>query len=85
MSEPSTTKLIRIWDVTSATGLARSTVWLKVKLLLLPPPVKIGARAVAWSSLEIARINEARIAGASEDEIKDLVQRLVAGRRHSEI
>ena len=84
MNEPPTIKMLRIWDVTSATGLSRSSVWLHVKLLQLPPPVKIGTRAVGWSSAEIGRINEARMAGASEDEIKDLVQSMVAGRRRSD-
>jgi prophage regulatory protein len=40
---------------------------------LLPKAVKISERASAWPSDEIDAINRARIAGKSEDEIRQLV------------
>lgn len=49
---------------------------------LLPPPVKIGARASAWPLHELQAVNAARVAGRSEDEIKQLVARLVKEREH---
>lgn len=43
-------------------------------------PVRIGKRAVAYPSPEIAAINSARIAGKSDAEIKALVSTLHAAR-----
>lgn len=43
---------------------------------LFTKPVQIGQRAVGWPSDEVKAINAARIAGKTETEIKELVQRL---------
>jgi prophage regulatory protein len=43
---------------------------------LFTKPVQIGQRAVGWPSDEVKAINAARIAGKTEAEIKELVQRL---------
>jgi prophage regulatory protein len=43
---------------------------------LFTKPVQIGQRAVGWPSDEVQAINAARIAGKTESEIKELVQRL---------
>jgi prophage regulatory protein len=43
---------------------------------LFTKPVKIGHRAVGWPSDEVKAINAARIAGKTEAEIKELVERL---------
>jgi prophage regulatory protein len=43
--------------------------------------VKIGARASGWPSSEVAAINAARIAGATNEEIRALVAKLVAARQ----
>jgi prophage regulatory protein len=43
---------------------------------LFTKPVQIGLRAVGWPSYEVQAINAARIAGKTEAEIKELVQRL---------
>ena len=47
---------------------------------LFTKPVKLGARAVGWPSSEIEAINAARIAGASTEQIRELVQKLHAKR-----
>lgn len=60
----------------SATGLARATIYLRIKQGLLPAPVKLGERAVAWPANEIAALNAARISGKSDDEIRSLVAAL---------
>lgn len=65
--------LARLPAVMSATGLSRASIYLRVKQGLLPHPVKLGVRAVAWPSDEIGAINAARIAGKPEAEIKALV------------
>lgn len=47
---------------------------------LFTKPVQIGQRAVGWPSEEVQYINAARIAGKSEDQIRELVDRLHAKR-----
>ena len=48
---------------------------------LLTPPFKIGKRATAWPTDELKRILAARIAGASELEIKVLVAKMLIERK----
>jgi len=66
----------------AATGYARPTLYARVKAGLLPPPIKIGLRASAWPADEIAAINQARIAGRSDDDIRELVAALTSRRQH---
>ena len=47
---------------------------------LFTKPVKLGTRAVGWPSSEIEAINAARIAGASTEQIRELVNKLHAKR-----
>lgn len=68
--------LLRLPHVMRKTGHARSTVYFMVERGLLPKAVKIGERSSAWPSDEIEAINKARIAGKSEDEIRQLVSDL---------
>jgi len=42
--------------------------------------VSLGGRAVGWPSDEIDTLNAARIAGKSDDEIRELVGKLEAAR-----
>ena len=60
----------------SATGLARPTVYVRIKNGLFVRPVKISERAVAWPAEEVAAINAARIAGKSDEEVRELVTQL---------
>ncbi len=68
--------LLRLPAVMSATGLARPTVYVRIKNGLFVRPVKISERAVAWPAGEVAAINAARIAGKSDEEIRELVTQL---------
>ena len=61
-------------------GAPRSTVYRDISRGLLPPPVRLGQRSSGWPDDEIAAIVDARIAGKSEEEIRELVKRLVAAR-----
>ena len=47
---------------------------------LLTQPVQIGQRSVGLPSDEVQAINEARIAGQTEQQIRELVNRLHAAR-----
>lgn len=75
------TTLLRLPAVQSASGLRRSTIYLQIREGLLPRPVKLGPRAVAWPESEIAAVLDARIAGKNDEEIRGLVKKLEAMRR----
>lgn len=71
----------RLPDVQSLTGIRRSTIYTRIKEGLLPPPVSIGRQARGWPLREIVAVNEARIAGKSEEQIRELVATLVERRK----
>lgn len=68
--------LLRLPAVMNATGLTRSTLYLRIKQRLMTPPVKLGERVAAWPADEVEAINAARIAGKTTDEIRELVTQL---------
>jgi len=72
--------VLRLPDVRRKTGLGRSTILAQVAVGLLPPPIRLGARAVGWVEQEIDAVLKARIAGAGADQVKGLVAELVAAR-----
>ena len=51
-----------------------------IKKVLWPKPVNIKVRSVGWPDTEIVAINAARIAGQTDDQIRELVQSLQAKR-----
>ena len=48
---------------------------------MFPQPIKLGPKLAAWPADEISKINAARIAGKSHDEIKALVTALMDSRK----
>jgi len=73
---PTTFTIWRRKQVEAATGYSRSTIYLRISQGLWPKPIVLGARAVGWRESEVAAINAARIAGRTDDEIRQLVVRL---------
>lgn len=73
-------QLLRRPAVESLTGLRRSALYERIADGTLPRPVSLGLRAVAWPANEIERVNRARVAGQSDDQIRALVVKLVADR-----
>jgi prophage regulatory protein len=71
----------RLPAVLNTTGDGRSTLYNKVMAELMTEPVSLGPRAVGWPRGEVRQINQARIAGKSDDEIRALVRSLHAARR----
>lgn len=71
----------RISAVLKMRGRSRSAHYLDIQQGLFPPPIKIGERAVGHPDSEIAAVNDARVAGRSNDEIRQLVADLIARRR----
>ena len=70
---PSINPLCRRPVVEQAMGKTRSTLYRDIKKGVLTKPVSIGGDRVAWPANEIQAINQARIAGKSDDEIMALV------------
>jgi prophage regulatory protein len=60
---------------------SRSAFYEDQKRGLMPPPVSLGVRCSAYPTTEIDKVLEARVAGKSDDEIRELVARLVAQRK----
>lgn len=75
------TRLNRLCDALSATGQTRSPFYADIQKGTMVRPVKIGPRAAAWPAHEIEAIVQARIAGASETELRKLVDKLHAQRK----
>ena len=59
---------------------SHASIYTAIKAGMFTQPVQIGQRSVGWPSNEVQAINAARIAGKSETEIKELVNRLHAKR-----
>ena len=53
-----------------------TSIWALVKSGELPEPIKIGLRAVAWQRHEIDTIIAARAGGATDDDVRHLVQQI---------
>ena len=75
---PSINPLYRRPVVEQAMGKTRSTLYRDIQKGVLTKPVSIGGDRVAWPANEIQAINQARIAGKSDDEIMALVIELEA-------
>lgn len=72
--------LLRLPAVKAECGYSRSTIYLRMSQGLWTKPVSLGARAVAWPAGDVRALNAARIAGKTEAQIRDLVQKLEAAR-----
>jgi prophage regulatory protein len=73
--------ILRLPAVKSATGLSRSTLYLRISHGVFTHPVSLGGRAVGWPAHEVAALNAARIAGKPDAEIRALVAQLEAARK----
>jgi prophage regulatory protein len=71
----------RLPAVKLATGLSRSTIYLRIANGVFTHPVSLGGRAVGWPAHEVAALNAARIAGKADTEICALVTQLEAARK----
>ena len=70
-------RILRCEKILDKTGDTRSPLYDKVSKGLFTRPIKIGgARAAGWPEHEVDQIIAARISGASDAEIRKLVERL---------
>jgi prophage regulatory protein len=77
-----TNTILRLPAVKAQTGDSRSTTYLRISQGLFPKPVSIGVRSVGWPSSEVVAINAARIAGQSNNQIRELVMKLESTRKN---
>jgi prophage regulatory protein len=75
-----TLQLLRLESTLSRRGRSRAQLYVDIKKGVFPPPVRLGARLSAWPSTEVDEVNRAEIRGATPDELRTLVQRLVKQR-----
>jgi prophage regulatory protein len=73
-------RLLRLPDACAVTGFRRSALYEQINRGLIPHPVNITAKSVAWPEDELVAVNRARVAGKGDDEIRALVARLEAQR-----
>lgn len=59
---------------------SHASIYTAIRAGLFTQPVPIGERSVGWPDYEVQAINRARIAGQTEAQIKELVNRLHAKR-----
>ena len=73
--------ILRMPAVKAATGhRSDASIYNAIRAGLFTKPVPIGERAVGWPDYEVEAINAARIAGKSDAQIRELVNRLHAKR-----
>ena len=73
--------ILRMPAVKAETGhRSHASIYTAIKAGLFTTGVAIGQRSRGWPSDEVFAINSARIAGRSETEIRELVNRLHAKR-----
>ncbi len=76
--------ILRLPAVLRERGRSRSAHYLDIRAGLFTRPIAIGLRSVGWPASEVAALNAARIAGKSDDEIRELVRALEAQRKRAE-
>lgn len=73
--------LIKLPDVLARLSMSRTTFYDKVKKGVIPPPISLGDRAVAWVEAEIDQTITALIAGKTKEEMKGMVKSLIHQRK----
>jgi len=73
-------RLLRLKEVTRKTGLAKTTIYYRVKESLFPEPVKLG-RMSLWPEREIDVVIDEIVSGASDERLRRVVSRLMQERR----
>jgi len=73
-------RFVRRQEILLRTGYSNSTLYDRIGKGLFTRGVSLGGQVVGWPSDELSAINSARIAGKTDDEIRDLVDQLHAAR-----
>lgn len=74
-------KILRKPDVIKMAGFSKSTLYNRIQQGLWPKPISLGFRAVGFIQAECEAVLKAMIAEHSPEQIKSLVQKLIAQRK----
>lgn len=74
-------RFMRLPEARTSRGRSRSAHYSDIKNGTCTAPVALGARSVGWPASEIEALNAARIAGRTDDQIRELVRSLHAARK----
>jgi len=75
------TSIWRLPRALSESGKTRSPWYQDIAIGLMTRPVKIGPRAAGWPADEVQAVIAARISGASDADIRKVVERLHTARK----
>lgn len=75
--------LLRMSDVLPQCGVSKGTLNSQIKDGTFPPPVSIGARAIAWPSNEVDKVVRARVSGIADEGLRELVEQLINERKEA--
>lgn len=74
--------LLRLDRVIERRGRQRAQTYVDIRRGVLTPPVHVGERGLSvWPAHEIDTLIRAEVSGATADELRDLVQQLIAQRK----
>jgi len=75
------TTLLRTDTVAERRARSRSQLYVDIRAGVMTPPVRLrGGKLSAWPAYEIDALSRAEIAGASDEEMRALVQQLLEQR-----
>ncbi|HEB57663.1 MAG TPA: AlpA family phage regulatory protein [Gammaproteobacteria bacterium] len=74
-------RLIRLDEVLERTAISRSELYNRIGDGRFPAPISLGPRLRAWSEQEVDAMISAMIREAPDDELRALVQALLASRK----
>ena len=72
--------MLKCPTVMARVGQSRSALYAAAKRGVFTPPIKWAPQSSGWPEHEVNAILRARIAGKSDDEIRELVKQLVEAR-----
>jgi prophage regulatory protein len=78
---PNTYTILRLPAVLKFRGRSRSSHYADISQGLFTRQVQLGANCIGWPEHELITLNEARIAGKNDEEIRVLVKHLEAQRK----
>lgn len=82
ISHPS---ILRLPSVIARSGLSRSSIYKAVAAKLWTSPIRLTGKSIGWPSHEVDSLISARIRGASDVDVRQLVAQLETARRDAGI
>ncbi len=76
------TKILRQKTTWKLRGRSRAAHYSDIEKGLFPPAIAIGERAVGYPEYEVEAIISAQISGKTQDDIRELVKKLIADRKN---